>query len=155
MCLLKFKIHYCSWFTFTWFILDLRTFVAKSALSRLRALGGTFWPKLVGGGTKTFSRTGKYRKWCHDELVLNYGDWWWWWYSWRWLLWWWCFRRSWWWYWWRQPPCSTPVYSPSNADVGTHHDYRSVQSVHFASIFPTWCIGRIYLVSCPSRWSLY
>ena len=58
MCLLKFKIHYCSWFTFTWFILDLRTFVAKSAFSRLRALGGTFWPKLVGGGTKTFSRTG-------------------------------------------------------------------------------------------------
>ena len=51
-------LYNCSWFKFTQFVLDLRTFVAKSALSRLRALGGTFRPKLVGGGTKTFSRTG-------------------------------------------------------------------------------------------------
>ena len=41
-------LNYCSWFTFTQFLLNLRTFVAKSALSRLRALGGTFWPKFGG-----------------------------------------------------------------------------------------------------------
>ena len=35
-------------FMFTRFLLNLRTFVAKSALSRLRALGGTFWPKFGG-----------------------------------------------------------------------------------------------------------
>ena len=55
-------LYNCSWFT-NWitiwrFILDLRTFVVKSALSRLRALGGSFWQNLVGGGTKTFYRTG-------------------------------------------------------------------------------------------------
>ena len=42
-------LNYCLWFTFTQFLLNLRTFVAKSALSRLRALGGTFWPKFGGG----------------------------------------------------------------------------------------------------------
>ena len=51
-------LYNCSWFTIWRFILDLRTFVAKSALSRLRALGGSFWQNLVGGGTKTFYRTG-------------------------------------------------------------------------------------------------
>ena len=70
-------LNYCSWFTFTPFLLNLRTFVAKSALSHLRALGGTFWPKLVGGGTKTFSRTGSgasggrdYNHKCESLLVL-------------------------------------------------------------------------------------
>ena len=41
-------LNYCSWFTFTQFLLNLRTFVVKSALSRLRALGGTFQPKFGG-----------------------------------------------------------------------------------------------------------
>ena len=42
-------LYNCSWFTIWRFILDLRTFVAKSALSRLRALGGSFWPKHFNG----------------------------------------------------------------------------------------------------------
>ena len=41
-------LNYCSWFTFTQFILNLGTFVAKSPFSRLRALGGIFWPKFGG-----------------------------------------------------------------------------------------------------------
>ena len=41
-------LYNCSWFTLTWFILDLHTFVAKSALSRLHALRGTLWPKFGG-----------------------------------------------------------------------------------------------------------
>ena len=51
-------LNYFSWFTFTRFLLNLRTFVAKSALSRLRTLGGTFWQNLVGGGAKAFYWTG-------------------------------------------------------------------------------------------------
>ena len=43
----------CSWFTFAQ-PLDLCTFVEKSALSQLRALGGTFCQNMVGGGTQTF-----------------------------------------------------------------------------------------------------
>ena len=52
-------LYNCSWLTFWRFILDLRTFVAKSALSRLRTLGGTFWQNLVGGGAKAFYWTGE------------------------------------------------------------------------------------------------
>ena len=41
--------------TFAQFIRNLRTFVVKSALLRLRALfGGTFGQNMVGGGTETF-----------------------------------------------------------------------------------------------------
>ena len=40
-------------------IFDLRTFVANSTLSRLRAFGGALLAKnLVGGGTKTFHTAG-------------------------------------------------------------------------------------------------
>ena len=46
-------LYNCSWFTIWRFILDLRTFVAKSALSRLRALGGSFWPKFGRGRHQT------------------------------------------------------------------------------------------------------
>ena len=41
-------LYNCSLFKFTQFILDLRTFVAKSALPRLRALEGSFGPKFGG-----------------------------------------------------------------------------------------------------------
>ena len=49
----------CSRITFTQFILDLHTFVTKSALSCLRAFWGALLAKnLVGGGTKIFYTAG-------------------------------------------------------------------------------------------------
>ena len=45
-------------FAFCRFILDLSTFVAKSALSQLCALGGTVWQNLVEEARKHFNGPG-------------------------------------------------------------------------------------------------
>ena len=57
----------CSRFTFTQFILDLCTFIANSALSRLRAFWGALLAKIWWeGAQKHFIRTGDY----HHLLLL-------------------------------------------------------------------------------------
>ena len=45
-------LYYCSWFTLTKSILDLRTFVANSALSRLRAFWGALLAKIWWEGAQ-------------------------------------------------------------------------------------------------------